>query len=89
MLEQFSVFTDFPNMGDMGDFDENDIVDFTDDDSSYTFNTSEDEEDEERLRELDINGNCRLEQAVYDLQYKLQSKTITNLDVEVKKACLS
>ena len=76
-------------MGDMGDFDENDIVDFTDDDSSYTFNTSEDEEDEERLRELDINGNCRLEQAVYDLQYKLQSKTITNLDVEVKKACLS
>ncbi len=78
-LERFSVFSDFPNME---EFDENDIVDFTDNESEFTLDTSE-EDEEDQLRELQLNEKCRLEQAVYDLKFKQQSKSITNLDVEV------
>lgn len=66
----------------MEEFDEKDIVDFTDNESEFTLDTSE-EEDEDQLRELQLNEKCRLEQAVYDLKFKQQSKSITNLDVEV------
>ena len=66
----------------MEEFDENDIVDFTDNESEFTLDTSE-EEEEDQLRELQLNEKCRLEQAVYDLKFKQQSKSITNLDVEV------
>ena len=68
----------------MEEFDENDIVDFTDNESEFTLDTSE-EEEEDQLRELQLNEKCRLEQAVYDLKFKQQSKSITNLDVEVCK----
>ena len=66
----------------MEEFDENDIVDLTDNDSEFTLDTSE-EEDEEHFRELELNEKCRLEQAVYDLKFKQQNKSITNLDLEV------
>ena len=56
-------------------------MDFTDNESEFTLDTSE-EEEEDQLRELQLNENCRLEQAVYDLKFKQQSKSITNLDVE-------
>ena len=71
----------------MDELDDNDIVDYHDDgESDYTLDTdSEEEGEEDKLRELDIDGHCRLEQAVYDLQYKMQSKTISNQDVEVKR----
>ena len=71
----------------MDELDDNDIVDYHDDgESDYTLDTDSGEEGEEdKLRELDIDGHCRLEQAVYDLQYKMQSKTISNQDVEVKR----
>ena len=69
----------------MEEFDENDIVDFTDNESEFTLDTSE-EEEEDQLRELQLNEKCRLEQAVYDLKFKQQSKSITNLDVEVSNA---
>ena len=69
----------------MEEFDENDIVDFTDNESEFTLDTSE-EEEEDQLRELQLNEKCRLEQAVYDLKFKQQSKSITNLDVEVSYA---
>ena len=68
----------------MEEFDENDIEDFTDNESEFTLDTSE-EEEEDQLRELQLNEKCRLEQAVYDLKFKQQSKSITNLDVEVCK----
>ena len=63
-------------------FDENDIIDLTDNDSEFTLDTSE-EEEEEHFRELELNEKCRLEQAVYDLKFKQQNKSITNLDLEV------
>ena len=63
----------------MEELDENDIVDFTDDESEFTLNTSEEEE----FRELEMNEQCRLEQAVYDLKFKQQNNSITNLDLEV------
>ena len=66
----------------MEEFDENDIVDLTDNDSEFTLDTSE-EEEEEHFRELELNEKCRLEQAVYDLKFKQQNKSITNLDLEV------
>ena len=66
----------------MEDFDENDIIDLTDNDSEFTLDTSE-EEEEEHFRELELNEKCRLEQAVYDLKFKQQNKSITNLDLEV------
>ena len=71
----------------MDELDDNDIIDYHDDgESDYTLDTDSGEEGEEdKLRELDIDGHCRLEQAVYDLQYKMQSKTISNQDVEVKR----
>ena len=56
-----------------------DIVDFTDDESEFTLNTSEEEE----FKELEMNEQCRLEQAVYDLKFKQQNNSITNLDLEV------
>ena len=55
---------------------------FTDDDSELNFNTSEEEEGNQ-YRELEMNEQCRLEQAVYDLKFKQQNILITNLDVEV------
>ena len=75
----------------MDDFVDCDIVDLNDDSSEYTFDstTDDDEEEEEnsdheeKLKELDIDGKCRMEQTVYDLQYKLQSRTISNIDIEV------
>ena len=66
----------------MEELDENDIVDFTDDESEFTLNTSEEEEGNQ-YRELEMNEQCRLEQAVYDLKFKQQNILITNLDVEV------
>ena len=63
----------------MEELDENDIVDFTDDESEFTLNASEEEE----FRELEMNEQCRLEQAVYDLKFKQQNNSITNLDLEV------
>lgn len=63
----------------MEELDENDIVDFTDDESEFTLNTSEEEE----FKELEMNEQCRLEQAVYDLKFKQQNNSITNLDLEV------
>lgn len=66
----------------MEELDENDIVDFTDDESEFTLNTSEEEEGNQ-FRELEMNEQCRLEQAVYDLKFKQQNISITNLDVEV------
>ena len=66
----------------MEDFDENEIIDLTDNDSEFTLDTSE-EEEEEHFRELELNEKCRLEQAVYDLKFKQQNKSITNLDLEV------
>ena len=66
----------------MEEFDDNDIVDFTDTDSEFTLNTSE-EEDDDQFRELELTEKCRLEQAVYDLRFKQQNQSITNLDVEV------
>ena len=66
----------------MEELDENDIVDFTDDESEFTLNTSEEEEGNQ-FRELEMNEQCRLEQAVYDLKFKQQNTLITNLDVEV------
>ena len=66
----------------MEEFDENDIIDLTDNDSEFTLDTSE-EEEEEHFRELELNEKCRLEQAVYDLKFKQQNKSITNLDLEV------
>ena len=66
----------------MEELDENDIVDFTDDESEFTLNTSEEEEGNQ-YRELEMNEQCRLEQAVYDLKFKQQNISITNLDVEV------
>ena len=66
----------------MEELDENDIVDFTDDESEFTLNTSEEEEGNQ-FRELEMNEQCRLEQAVYDLKFKQQNTSITNLDVEV------
>ena len=65
----------------MEEFDENDIVDLTDNGSEFTLDTSE--EEEEDFRELELNEKCRLEQAVYDLKFKQQNKSITNLDLEV------
>ena len=65
-------------------FDENDIIDLTDNDSEFTLDTSE-EEEEEHFRELELNEKCRLEQAVYDLKFKQQNKSITNLDLEVSR----
>ena len=67
----------------MEEFDENDIVDLTDNGSEFTLDTSE--EEEEDFRELELNEKCRLEQAVYDLKFKQQNKSITNLDLEVGK----
>ena len=67
----------------MEEFDENDIVDLTDNGSEFTLDTSEEEED--HFRELELNEKCRLEQAVYDLKFKQQNKSITNLDLEVDK----
>ena len=66
----------------MEEIDENDIVDFSDDESEFTLNTSEEEEGNQ-FRELEMNEQCRLEQAVYDLKFKQQNISITNLDVEV------
>ena len=66
----------------MEEIDENDIVDFSDDESEFTLNTSEEEEGNQ-FRELEMNEQCRLEQAVYDLKFKQQNTSITNLDVEV------
>ena len=66
----------------MEELDENDIVDFTDDESEFTLNSSEEEEGNQ-FRELEMNEQCRLEQAVYDLKFKQQNISITNLDVEV------
>ena len=71
----------------MEEFDENDIVDLTDNGSEFTLDTSasEEEEEDENFRELELNEKCRLEQAVYDLKFKQQNKSITNLDLEVDK----
>ena len=73
----------------MDDFIDCDIVDLNDDSSEYTLDTTTDGEEDDindhydELKELDIDGKCRMEQTVYDLQYKLQSRTICNLDIEV------
>ena len=73
----------------MDDLEDCDIVDLTDDSSEYTFESTTDDEEEEnsdhedKLKELNIDGKCRMEQTVYDLQYKLQSRTISNIDIEV------
>ena len=69
----------------MEEFDENDIVDLTDNESEFTLDTSEEEEEEDHFRELELNEKCRLEQAVYDIKFKQQNKSITNLDLEVDK----
>ena len=71
----------------MEEFDENDIVDLTDNGSEFTLDTSasEEEEEDENFRELELNEKCRLEQAVYDLKFKQQNKSITNLDLEVDR----
>ena len=74
----------------MDDFVDCDIVDLNDDSSEYTFDSTTDDDEEEdnsdhedELKELEIDGKCRMEQTVYDLQYKLQSRTISNIDIEV------
>ena len=73
----------------MDDFIDCDIVDLNDDSSEYTLDTTTDGEEDDindhydELKELDIDGKCRMEQTVYDLQYKLQSRTISNIDIEV------
>ena len=70
----------------MEEFDENDIVDLSDNESEFTLDTSEEEEEEEEhFRVLELNEKCKLEQAVYDLKFKQQNKSITNLDLEVDK----
>ena len=68
------------------------IIDLKDDSSDeYTLESSEEEYDDEeeeededdRLKSLDLDSSSRFQQLLFDLQYKMQNKTITNIDIEV------
>ena len=69
------------------ELDDCDIIDLPDDSSEYALDTTDDEEDEEdhvdKHKDLEIDGQCRMEQTVYVLQYKIQNRIISNLDIEV------
>ena len=61
-----------------------DIIDLKDD-SEYTWGSSEEEDsdDDDELKALDVESSCRIQQTLFDLQYKSQNSTITNIDIEV------
>ena len=64
------------------------IIDLKDD-SEYTWESSEEEtsDEEDELRALDVDSSCRIQQTLFDLQYKRQNSTITNIDIEVVFEC--
>ena len=70
------------------ELDDCDIIDLPDDSSEYALDTTDDDEDDddhvEKHKDLEIDGQCRMEQTVYDLQYKIQNRIISNLDIEVR-----
>ena len=58
------------------------IIDLRDD-SEYTWGSSEEESEEDELKALDVDSSCRIQQTLFDLQYKQQNTSITNIDIEV------
>ena len=70
------------------ELDDCDIIDLPDDSSEYALDTTDDEEEDDdhvdKHKDLEIDGQCRMEQTVYDLQYKIQNRIISNLDIEVR-----